>query len=111
MYCNRDGISPPHTVLRLAPRFTVVVGAVSADAGGCIESTNAARVTHNPVHVAVHSTVFMLSHLVRLNTRRIVVLRIGHRTLRSTNILPVFAPIPAARDAAFFDTDNDLIRE
>src|SRR5918993_3973038 len=108
---NRDGVSPPHAVLRLDPRFTVIVRAVSADAGGCVESISAARMAQNPVHIAVDSTVFMLSHLVGFDTRRIVVLGIRHRTLRSTDILPTFAPIPTAGDAPFFDTDKDLIRK
>src|SRR3990170_7006803 len=65
--------------------------------------------TRHPMHVAVNPALFMLTHLVRNNTRGIVNLRKGRWTGRAAHVFPGRAAIAAARNAPLFDACDDLV--
>jgi hypothetical protein len=65
----------------------------------------------NQVNVAVNPPVLMFAHLVGKNAGRVVVIRIGACAGWPADILPAFSSIPAARYPAFFDADENFIRD
>ena len=84
---------------------------IGTDAGGSVKGIEFAGMADDQVDVAVNPPVLMLAHLIRENACGIVVFRIGGGAAGTGDIFPTFAAISAAGDTAFFDADEDFIRD
>src|SRR6266508_6606663 len=65
---------------------------------------------HDQMNVAIHASVFVLTHFIGHDAGWIIDLRKSRRTRRPANVFPGRAAVAAARHAALFDADDNFIR-